>query len=62
MQNLPDASAKPPCEWTEPESKILAKTEEDLTMDMGEFGGSKMVATLIFVALLAGGGYYYFGM
>ena len=38
LQNLPSPSAVPVCKWTEPEGKILPKTEKDLMMDVGSQG------------------------
>ena len=40
LQKCPDAASAPVCKWSEPEGKILEKSEEDLKMISGEDGGA----------------------
>ena len=64
LQSLPSPDTPPACEWTQPASKILEKSESDLTMGMTEGGGGGaglMMGAAVAVAA-AGAAYYMYFM
>jgi len=64
LKALPAADAPPVCDWTEPGSKILEKSEADLLMGMSAEGGAGLMVKLAGAAVVvaAGVGYAMYGM
>ena len=59
LQSLPAASAAAVCSWTEPEGKILEKTEDELGGGFSESGGSGAKIGAVLAVLAAGVGMAY---
>ena len=65
LQDLPVATKAPACKWTEPESKVLEKSEEDLKMiapEEGAGGSLAMVGGLIALVAVGAGVAHQMGM